>query len=157
MTVWSQWLCAVLFLLAGGRSVAEVGNQVVVLTGARLIEGTGRPAVENSTLVVEGDKIGAVGPSSVEYPTAALIIDCNGKTIIPGLISDHSHIGVVDGTSIKPENYNRENILRQLKQYEAYGITTVTALGLNAPSFYQLSADQHDVRSPCADVFDADC
>jgi imidazolonepropionase-like amidohydrolase len=157
MTVWSQWLFAVLFLLAGGRSVAEVGNQVVVLTGARLIDGTGRPAVENSTLVVEGDKIGAVGPSSVKYPTAALIIDCNGKTIIPGLISDHSHIGVVDGTSVKPENYNRENILRQLKQYEAYGVTTVTALGLNAPSFYQLRADQHEGRFPGADVFGADC
>ena len=157
MNIWSRWLFALVFLLAGGRSVAEVGNQVVVLTGARLIDGSGRPAVENSTLVIEGDKIGTVGPSSDKYPTEALVIDCSGKTIIPGLISDHSHIGVVDGTSVKPENYNRENILRQLKQYEAYGVTTVTALGLNAPLFYQLRADQHEGRSPGADVFGADC
>ena len=157
MNTWSRWLFVVVFFLAGGRSGAEVANQVVVLTGARLIDGSGRPAVENSTLVIEGDKIGAVGPSSDKYPTEALVIDCSGKTIIPGLISDHSHIGVVNGTSVKPENYNRENILRQLKQYEAYGVTTVTALGLNAPSFYEMRADQHEGRSPGADVFGADC
>src|SRR5271166_3367694 len=82
MNIWCQWLFAVVFLLAGGRSAAEVGNQVVVLTGARLIDGSGRPAVENSTLVIEGDKIGSVGPSSDKYPTEALVIDCSGKTII---------------------------------------------------------------------------
>jgi imidazolonepropionase-like amidohydrolase len=156
MNIWFQCFFAVAFLLAGGRSIAEVGNQVVVLAGARLIDGSGRPAVENSTVLIEGDKISAVGQGPIKYPAEAHVIDCRDKTIIPGLISDHSHIGVVDGTSVKPENYNRENILRQLKQYEAYGVTTVTALGLNAPSFYQLRADQHEGRSPGADVFGAD-
>jgi imidazolonepropionase-like amidohydrolase len=135
MNIWFQWFFAIVFLLTGGRSVAEPGNQLVVLTGARLIDGSGRPAVENSTLVLDGDKIGAVGSGSIKYPTEALVIDCSGKTIIPGLISDHSHIGVVDDTSVKPENYNRENILRQLKQYEAYGVTTVTALGCPAQTY----------------------
>jgi imidazolonepropionase-like amidohydrolase len=156
MNIWFQCFFAVAFLLAGGRSVAEVGNQVV-LAGARLIDGSGRPAVENSTLLIEEDKISAAGQGPIKYPAEAQVIDCRDKTIIPGLISDHSHIGVVDGTSVKPENYNRENILRQLRQYEAYGVTTVTALGLNAPSFYQLRADQHEGRSPGADVFGADC
>src|SRR5271166_5973846 len=107
MNIWCQWLFAVVFLLAGGRSAAEVGNQVVVLTGARLIDGSGRPAVENSTLVIEGDKIGSVGPSSDKYPTEALVIDCSGKTIIPGLISDHSHIGVVNNSLAATINYER--------------------------------------------------
>jgi hypothetical protein len=54
----------------------------------------------------------------------------------------------VDGTSIKSENYNRENILRQLRQYEAYGVTTVMALGLNTDLFYQLREEQHTGRNP---------
>jgi hypothetical protein len=74
------------------------------------------------------------------------VIHCHGQTIIPGLISDHSHIGLVDGVSVKPENYNRENILRQLRQYEAYGVTTIMALGLNGDLFYQLRDEQLKLR-----------
>jgi imidazolonepropionase-like amidohydrolase len=84
------------------------------------------------------------------------VIDCHGQTIIPGLISDHSHIGLVDGVSVKPENYNRENILRQLRQYEVYGVTTVMALGLNGGLFYELRDEQHAGKSPGADIFGAD-
>jgi len=61
-----------------------------------------------------GDKLTVLAFGSVEYPDDAEVIDCHGQTIIPGLISDHSHIGLVDGISIKAENYNRANILRQL-------------------------------------------
>jgi len=89
---------------------------MVVLKGAKLIDGAGHSPVENAVLIIQGDKVSVVGPSgSVEYPDDAEVIDCRGQTIIPGLISDHSHIGLVDGTSVKPENYNRANILRQLR------------------------------------------
>jgi hypothetical protein len=42
-------------------------------------------------------------------------VDYTGKTIIPGLISDHSHVGIFVGLKAAPENYNRNSILRQLK------------------------------------------
>ena len=38
----------------------------------------------------------------------------------------------------------RDNILPQLAQYEAYGVTTVTSLGLNLDVFYQLQPALHD-------------
>jgi imidazolonepropionase-like amidohydrolase len=92
-------------------SAAEEDRRTVALTGARLLDGTGHDPVENTVLVIEGDRISAVGAAgSVKYPDDAQVIDCHGQTIIPGLISDHSHLGLVDLTSIKPENYNRENI-----------------------------------------------
>src|ERR1700757_2424397 len=104
----------------------ENDGKAIVLIGARLIDGTQSPPVENAVLIIEGDKLTAVGPAgSVKYPEDAQVIDCHGQSIIPGLISDHSHLGLVDGISVKPENYNRENIHRQLRQYEAYGVTTV--------------------------------
>jgi imidazolonepropionase-like amidohydrolase len=139
-----------------GISTAQEGGKTIVLVGARLIDGTGQAPMENSALVIKGEKLSAVGPAgSVKYPTDAEVIDCHGQTIIPGLISDHSHVGLVDGTSIKPENYNRQNILRQLRQYEAYGVTTVTALGLNGDLFYELRDEQHAAKSPGADLFGA--
>jgi imidazolonepropionase-like amidohydrolase len=150
------WLSLVFLSSATGLSAAEEGRKMVVLKGAKLIDGAGHSPVENAVLIVRGDKVSAVGPSgSVEYPDDAEVIDCHGQTIIPGLISDHSHIGLVDGTSVKPENYNRANILRQLMQYEAYGVTTVMALGLNAGLFYELRDEQHSGQSPGADIFGA--
>jgi imidazolonepropionase-like amidohydrolase len=144
-------------LSAAGLAAPEPAGATVALTGFRLIDGTGRGPVENAVLVIRGDKVSAVGPSdSVKCPQDAQLIDCRGQTIIPGLISDHSHVGLVDGTSIKPENYNRQNILRQLRQYEAYGVTTVMALGLNGDLFYPLRDQQHAGQSPGADLFGAD-
>ena len=144
-------------LSANGLSAAEEGREMVVLIGAKLIDGAGHTPVEDAVLMIQADKISAVGPAgSVKYPDGAEVIDCHGQTIIPGLISDHSHIGLVDGISVKPENYNRENILRQLRQYEAYGVTTVMALGLNGGLFYQLREEQHAGKSPGADIFGAD-
>jgi imidazolonepropionase-like amidohydrolase len=152
-------LCFSIVLLSSpiAASAAESGSKTVVLAGAKLIDGTGHTPLEDAVLVIQDDKVAAVGATgSVEYPKDAEKIDCRGRTIIPGLISDHSHIGLVDGTSIKPENYNRANILRQLRQYEAYGVTTITALGLNNDLFYQLRDEQHAGKSQGADIFGAD-
>src|SRR5262245_14393787 len=77
---------------------------------------------------------------SPKYPSNA--------AIIPGLISDHSHVGIFVGLKAAPENYNRDAILRQLKQLEAYGVTTVMALGLNGPLFYELRPELHAGRIP---------
>jgi imidazolonepropionase-like amidohydrolase len=152
----SLWFSLVFLSGAIGLSAAEEGGKIVVLTGARLIDGAGHAPMENAVLVIQGDKVSAVGPAdSVKYPDDAQVIDCHGQTIIPGLISDHSHIGLVDGTSVKPENYNRANILRQLRQYEAYGVTTIMALGLNGDLFYELRDEQHAGKSPGADIFGA--
>jgi len=145
-----------LFSSATGISNAQEGGQTVALIGARLIDGTGEAPLENAALVIQRETISAVGPAdSIKFPNDTAVIDCHGQTIIPGLISDHSHVGLVDGISIKPENYNQQNILRQLRQYEAYGVTTVTALGLNGSLFYQLRDDQHSGTSPGADLFGA--
>jgi imidazolonepropionase-like amidohydrolase len=145
-----------LFSSATGIVAAQESSQTVALIGARLIDGSGQDPLENAALVIQGETVSAVGPAdSVKFPTDAAVIDCHGQTIIPGLISDHSHVGLVDGVSIKPENYNRENILRQLRQYEAYGITTVTALGLNGSLFYEMREQQHAGNSPGADLFGA--
>src|SRR5258707_9689935 len=113
--------------------------QTTALRGARVIDGRGGAPIDNAVIVVRDGRIVAIGPSAATaVPPDAQVVDYTGKAIIPGLVSDHSHIGIFIGLKAAPENYNRDAILRQLKQLEAYGITTVMALGLNGPLFYEL-------------------
>lgn len=65
--------------------------------GARIHTVAG-PAIEDGTLVIEGTKIVAVGPSSeVSPPEGATVVDASGRTIVPGLICTHSHLGGTAG------------------------------------------------------------
>jgi imidazolonepropionase-like amidohydrolase len=146
-------------LLATALLTATGAHAATVIRGARVIDGTGTPARDDVTLVVDGDHFSIVGPGlRVKMPDGTKVVDYTGKTIIPGLISDHSHIGLVDGTKGgQPTLYSRENALRQLRQWRAYGVTTVTSLGLNNPDvFYPLRADLHAGKADAADLFGAD-
>src|SRR5262245_732871 len=106
--------------------------QTTALRGARVIDGTGGAAIDNATIVIRDGHIVSIAPSAgTAVPSDAEVIDYSGKTIMPGLISAHSHVGIFLGLKSAPENYNRDAILRQLKQLEAYGVTTVMSLGLN--------------------------
>src|SRR6185295_11932864 len=68
----------------------------VILEGARLIDGTGKPPRDNAALVIVGDKITAVGVTGkLARPKNARVVDLHGRTIMPGLISAHSHAGLV--------------------------------------------------------------
>src|SRR6266550_6861310 len=50
-----------------------------------------------------------------------------GKTVIPGLVNAHGHVGNTVG--MEQGHYSAENVARDLKTYAAYGITTVFSLG----------------------------
>jgi imidazolonepropionase-like amidohydrolase len=144
-----------LALVIGTSTAADA--QTTALRGARVIDGRGGTPIDNSAIVLRDGRIVAIGPSGeTPVPSDAEIVDYTGKTIIPGLISDHSHVGIFVGLKAAPENYNRDSILRQLKQLEAYGVTTVMALGLNGPLFYELRPELHAGRLPGADLFGAD-
>jgi imidazolonepropionase-like amidohydrolase len=96
-----------------------------VLTGARLIDGTGSRPIEQSALVIVNGRVSSVGPlDSVKIPPGAVRIDVSGKTIIPGLISAHAHANSEAGSALPP----RDQLAAQLRLYADYGITTVFLL-----------------------------
>src|SRR5215471_11238530 len=138
-------------------AAASHAQTAVVLRGARVIDGAGGDLLDNSAIVIRDGRIAAIGPAqSTTTPADAETIDYSGKTIIPGLISAHSHVVIFFVLSAAPENYNRDFILQQLKQLEAYGVTTLMSLGLNGPLFYELRAELHAGSVPGADLFGAD-
>ncbi|MBV9956829.1 MAG: amidohydrolase family protein [Acidobacteria bacterium] len=69
------------------------GKGVVAIKAARLIDGTGRPAITNGVVVVTDDRITAVGAADrVQIPSGARIIDLGDATLLPGFIDAHTHI-----------------------------------------------------------------
>jgi imidazolonepropionase-like amidohydrolase len=68
-------------------------QQTTVLRAARLIDGTGAPAVNNAAIVVTDNRIVAVGPAaSVAVPAGARVLDLGDVTLLPGFIDAHTHI-----------------------------------------------------------------
>ena len=131
----------------------------VIISDVRLIDGVGGPPLDHVDVGVQDGLIATVGPHihAIKHGAAGeRAIDGHGLTLLPGLISDHSHLGLVDGTRAGAGNVTQSNILRQLRQYEAYGVTTVTSLGLNLPIFYELQPQLHSGALPGADIFGAD-
>lgn len=67
---------------------------LIALTGARLITMAGNKVIENGTIVIQDNKIISVGEASeIKIPSKAKIIDVKGKTIMPGFIDVHAHLG----------------------------------------------------------------
>jgi imidazolonepropionase-like amidohydrolase len=129
----------------------------VVLHDVRLIDGNGGAPKEHVDVAVKGDRIERLSAATGHPPrTGAAVLDLHGKSLLPGLISDHSHLGLTNGTSAGGNNATPDNILRQLKQYQAYGVTTVVSLGLNQSSFYAVAAKVHSGEWPGADMLGAD-
>ena len=64
----------------------------IVITGARLIDGRGGPPVENSIVIVEGDRIVAAGPAASVRAPQGETVDARGLTLLPGFIDAHFHL-----------------------------------------------------------------
>src|SRR4030095_4775869 len=92
----------------------------------RIVAATGRPAMARGPLVMGGGRIIAVGPAtSTQIPAGAQRIDLAGKTIVPGFINAHAHLNV-DRDATLPV---RDDLVRRLKIYAAYGVTSTVSLG----------------------------
>ena len=125
-------------------STAHAGAGTLAFVGGRIIDGTGSATIENGVIVSTDGRIVAVGPAaSTPIPDGAQQIDVSGKTLIPGLINTHGHVGGVLG--LETGHYDRGNVLRQLALYARYGITTVNSLGDDEYEGFEIRNEQNPV------------
>ncbi len=96
-------------------TISPAPAPVLAITGASLIDVTGkRPVQADATVVVTDGRISAVGPSRrVQIPAGATVVNASGKTLIPGLWDMHAHFEQVEWGPI----------------YLAAGVTTVRDVG----------------------------
>jgi len=86
--------CCSALALSGSIAIssAQDAEPALVIRGGTLIDGLGGAPLENSVIVVEGNRIAAVGADgAVEIPAGAEIVDAAGKFILPGLIDGKSN------------------------------------------------------------------
>ncbi len=91
---------------------------MIAFTGARIITMEGEEVIENGTILIEKNIIKAIGTAqSVTIPKDAKIIDAKGKTIMPGIVDVHAHLGAFR-FGLSPQKH------WQYYTNLAYGITT---------------------------------
>jgi imidazolonepropionase-like amidohydrolase len=102
----------------------------ILLEGATLIDGTGRAPIDDSVVLVAGERIANVGRrADTPVPDDCERVDLTGKTIIPGLIDGHAHVAAVAGNlDFKAEDPEavRELFLREFIEH---GVTSVRDTG----------------------------
>lgn len=105
----------------GMASLAQVASRLspqrkgaLVISGATLIDGKGGAPLSDAVIVVEGERITAVGiRGKVKIPKGAIVVDARGKFVLPGLWDMHAHFEQVEWGPI----------------YLAAGVTTVRDVG----------------------------
>ncbi|MBS1752252.1 MAG: amidohydrolase family protein [Bacteroidetes bacterium] len=106
----------------------------VLLRHICIIDGNGGKPAENLDMLINGDRIAAIGLNL--HAKNARVLDLSGKTVMPVLISAHSHIGYVKGNSSSAANYTRDNLLQQLNRYERYGVGALLCMGTDRPLIF---------------------
>jgi imidazolonepropionase-like amidohydrolase len=149
-------------LVLAGMSAVFVGlmqqpapMETVLLRDVRLIDGTGAPPREHVSLLLRNGRIEKIGETMI-VPKGVEVRELSRKTVMPGLISAHSHLGlIVDDAESSATGYTRENVTAQLRQFERYGVTTIMSLGANRDLVYELREEQRKGRLGGATIFTA--
>jgi len=87
----------------------------ILITCGMLIDGTGRGPVKNARLLVDGERIVAVGSAeAVTAPPGAETIDLSESTVLPGMIDCHTHLMLGFGDDLD-EQYPEPPLYQTLK------------------------------------------
>lgn len=107
----------------------------LALVGGMLLDGYEAPPIHHAAVVIEGDRITAVGPArEVQIPRDARIIDTSGRTMLPGLIDLHVHLMILGHGEYSDwwpilERRKQEVMAIAAKQLLMAGLTSAVDLG----------------------------
>ena len=104
----------------------------LLIQNVRIVDGTGAPARDGMDVAIEGDRIARVEPTGGEVAKDVRVVSGEGKTLIPGLIEMHTHLGLPAWGS------------GQGKVWLAYGITS---LRTPADALYRVIEERESIRA----------
>jgi imidazolonepropionase-like amidohydrolase len=124
-------LTSSLFLLASSASA-----KITALVGGRLIDGWGGAPVNNSVILIENERIKAVGTAeTLPVPAGAEVIDTRGMSLLPGLWDMHVHTMLLGHSDYDhwdktyPARFEKEIMPAAAKQLLLAGVTSARDLG----------------------------
>ena len=125
--------CLVILSVTSG---AEQAPAVSAIVGGTVVDLDGKAPIDNAVIVIEGDRIKAIGAATdIAVPDGADIIDATGTWLIPGLMNMHVHYGLVLPGKMTAELANEteaELALRMAANARAslqVGVTTIRSPG----------------------------
>lgn len=115
-----------------------VDAPIVALQHVRVIDGTGAPASDDQTIVIEGATIKAIGPSrSVTTPAGARVLDLSGRSVMPGWVAMHEHLFYTgptgQGRVAGAPEYYPTMVYSFPRLYLAAGVTSMRTAGSMEP------------------------
>jgi len=121
-------------------------RSATLFEGARLITGDEAPPIEDSAFVVQDGKFNSVGRrGQVQAPEGATRVDLTGKTVMPGVIEAHAHLGYWNDQQPSAEHFTREQLIEDLQRLAYHGVTAVLSMG----------ADRREIAWPLRDALRA--
>ncbi|MGB5820677.1 MAG: amidohydrolase family protein [Saonia sp.] len=105
----------------------------IAFVNARIITMEGDEVIEAGTVLVKGNRIEKIGKTTeVVLPSSAKVYDVGGKTIMPGIVDAHAHIGAFRYGLTTQKHW-------QLYANLAFGVTTAHDPSANTETIFSLS------------------
>jgi len=118
------------------QKYVRVNTPTTILEHVRVIDGTGRSAVEDQNVVIENGKITAVRPGSdVASIAATTVLNLRGYSVMPGIVGLHNHLFYIAHPNLKadwseePPILIPEMIFSAPRLYLSGGVTTMRTTG----------------------------
>jgi imidazolonepropionase-like amidohydrolase len=133
---------------------AKAPEEIVVLKGFTLIDGTGGAAAPESAMIIHDGRISWVGAASeLDAPAGARSVDLTGKYVMPGLIDLHVHLGNVKDMVQDGAFYSSDSVNEELGRHASYGVTTVVSMGTDNDQIFSIRDEQRRGRPDVARVY----
>lgn len=138
-------LTAIFTAILASAFASAAAADIIAVAGGRIIDGTGTDPIIDGVVLIEGERITAVGPADeIDIPSEAEIIDANGMTVMPGLIDVHVHFDILGHADYDHwfgtyEDRMRSDILPSAaKAMLMAGVTAVRDLGSDVENIFWL-------------------
>src|SRR5262249_33259895 len=121
------------------RRASTMAAKQLAIKGKALIDGNGGPVVANPVILLDGERIAAVGSDKdVKIPHGVEVVDASHCTLIPGMMDLHIHLCMFNNRTFKNYRVAQWEVTPHLQQMYAYfhaqlcfemGFTTLRDLG----------------------------
>jgi len=155
--IWNLFAFILILFACTPASPAE-SSRKLALVGGMLLDGYEVPPIHHAVILIEGNRIVKVGPSSeVTIPSDAEVIDTRGRVMMPGLIDVHVHLQILGhGDYMRWDPWIAKNNLVEkvaeisAKQLLNAGVTSAVDLGgtLKSPSDRVIHGPDTDIPGP---------